>query len=147
VPATKQQQDTIATLIALARLGIEPDAVRLVFNMIDEDSDLKNDFKPLLAFLEKSPLARASLDCRLSGNEIFGLVNGTGVELAALASDTTNYKKLIAATSDRDERIALGRRLAAFRLASGVVPALDACFTALDLAPRVAHDASDVALP
>lgn len=147
VPAIKQQQDTIATLVALARLGISPDAIRLVFNMIDDDSDLENDFKPLFAFLERSPIARTSLDCWLSVNEIFGLVNGTVIELAALASDTTNYKGLIAATSDRDERVALARRLATFRLACGVVPALDTCFAALALVPRAVHEASDVALP
>lgn len=135
VPATKQQQDTIATLVALARLGVPRDAVRLVFNMLEDDSDLEHDFKPLLAFLEKSPLAPLSLDCRLNFNEIFGLVNGTGVDLASLASDTTDYKGLIAATPDSDERLALARRLALRRLACGVVPALDACFAALDLRP------------
>ncbi|KAB2870618.1 MAG: hypothetical protein F9K36_15010 [Burkholderiaceae bacterium] len=133
VPATKQQQDTIATLVALARLGVPRDAVRLVFNMLEDDSDLEQAFKPLLAFLEKSPLAPPSIACRLNFNEIFGLVNGAGSDLASLASDTTDYKGLIAATSDSDERLALARRLALRRLACGVVPALDACFAALDL--------------
>jgi hypothetical protein len=147
VPATKQQQDTIATLVALARLGVPADAVRLVFNMLDEDSDLERDFKPLLAFLERSPLARPALACRLNVNEIYGLVNGAGVELSALADDTTNFKGLIAAASDNAQRLALARRLATHRLARGVVPALDACFDALALAPRPAHPADEVAHP
>lgn len=145
VPATKQQQDTVATLIALARLGVPADAVRLVFNMLQDDCDLEHDFKPLLAFLDKSPLARASTTCRLNANELYSLVNGTGVELTTLAQDTTDYKRLIAASTDRTERLTLGRRLAIRRLACGVVPALDACFEALDLAPRAVHAASEVA--
>lgn len=40
VPATKQQQDTIATLVALARLGVPADAARLVFNMLEETATL-----------------------------------------------------------------------------------------------------------
>jgi MinD-like ATPase involved in chromosome partitioning or flagellar assembly len=147
VPATKQQQDTIATLVALARLGVPADAVRLVFNMLEEYSDIEREFKPLLAFLEKSPLARPVLACRLNVNEIYGLVNGAGVELSALADDTTNFKALIAATADSTQRIALARRLATHRLARGVVPALDACFDAMALAPRTGQRADEVTRP
>ncbi|MCR5868495.1 StbB family protein [Aquincola sp. J276] len=139
VPATKQQQDTIATLVALSRLGVPSDAVRLVFNMLDEDTDIAREFKPLLAFVEKTSTARADPACRLNSNEIYGLVNATGVEIAALADDTTNFKALIAATANSDERIALARRLAMQRLARGVVPALDDCFEALAIGPMAAR--------
>jgi hypothetical protein len=145
VPATKQQQDTIATLVALARLGVPAESVRLVFNMLDESSDIERDFKPLLAFLEKSPLARATLACRLNVNEIYGLVNAAGVEITALAGDATNFKALIAATDDSVERLALARRLATHRLAKGVVPALDACFDALGLVSQTSQQTNELA--
>ena len=35
VPPLKQQQDTIATLVELARLGMRPSRVKLVFNMVE----------------------------------------------------------------------------------------------------------------
>ena len=79
---------------------------------------------------------------------LVGLVLGIGlpgVELSALANDTTNFKALIAATSDSGERIALARRLAMQRLARGVVPALDACFDALALGARSAPRVADIA--
>ena len=145
VPATKQQQDTIATLIALARLGVPADAVRLVFNMLEEDSDVAQEFRPLLAFLDKSPLALADQACRLSANEIYGLVNSTGQEIAALAADTTDFKRLISATSDSAERVAFARRLAMQRLARGVVPKLDACFDALGLSALAAQQSNPTA--
>lgn len=145
VPATKQQQDTIATLIALARLGVPADAVRLVFNMLEEDSDVAQEFRPLLAFLDKSPLALADQACRLSANEIYGLVNSTGQEIAALAADTTDFKRLISATSDSAERVAFARRLAMQRLARGVVPKLDACFAALGLSALAAQPSNPTA--
>jgi hypothetical protein len=145
VPATKQQQDTIATLIALARLGVPSDAVRLVFNMLDDDSDVVQEFRPLLAFLDKSPLALADQACRLNGNEIYGLVNGTGQEIAALAADTTDFKRLISATPDSAERTTFARRLAMQRLARGVVPKLDACFVALRLSALAAQPSSPTA--
>lgn len=133
VPAGKQQQDTMATLAELSRLGIPADKVRLVFNMVEDGTDLERVFDPLLAFLRLTPVVRVSLDCRLGINEIFGRVNGSGVDLSSLAADPTDYKALIAAATDSTERVALAQRLATRRLASGVAPELDACFAALRL--------------
>ena len=133
VPAGKQQQDTVATLAELSRLGIPADKVRLVFNMVEDGTDLERVFDPVLAFLRVSPVARVSLDCRLGTNEIYGRVNGLGADLSALAADPADYKALIAAATHSTERLALAQRLATRRLASGVVPELDACFAALRL--------------
>jgi hypothetical protein len=133
VPARKQQQDTIATLVALARLGVQPQSIRIVFNGLQDDGPLGEEFAPLLAFLRHTPLARVNLACQLHYNEVFGLLNGLGTDLASLVADTTDFKRLIAQAPQREERLALARRLALHRLACGVVPALEACFTALEL--------------
>ena len=138
VPAVKQQKDTLATLAELSRLGIPADKVRVVFNMVDDATDIERTFEAVLAFLRLTPVARVSLDCCLGVNEIYGRVNGSGTDLSAVAADPTDYKALIAAAPDSTERLALAQRLATRRLASGVVPELDACFGALDLKPRPA---------
>jgi len=133
VPAGKQQQDTMATLAELSRLGVPADKVRLVFNMVEDGTDIERVFDSVLAFVRMSPVARVSLDCRLGTNEIYGRVNGTDADLSALAADPSDYRSLIAAATDSAERLALAQRLATRRLASGVVPELDACFVALGL--------------
>jgi len=133
VPAGKQQQDTIATLAELSRIGIPAYKVRLVFNMVEDGTELERVFDPVLAFVKVAPVARVSLDCRLGTNEIYGRVNGSGADLSVLAADPLDYKALIAAATDSTERLALAQRLATRRLASGVVPELDACFAALQL--------------
>jgi len=133
VPAGKQQRDTMGTLAELSRLGVPADKVRVIFNMVEDGSDIERTFEPVLAFLRLTPVARASLDCRLGINEIYGRVNGSGADLAAVAADPTDYKALIASATDNTERLALAQRLATRRLASGVVPELDACFAALRL--------------
>ena len=139
VPARKQQQDTLATLAELSRLGTAADKVRLVFNMVEDGTDLERVFDPVLAFLRVSPVAQASLACRLETNEIYGRVAGWDVDLCSLAADPSDYKSLIAATKDSAERLALAQRLATRRLASGVVPELDACFAALQLGAGAAR--------
>jgi len=133
VPELKQQEDTMATLGELSRAGIPPSRLKLVFNMVDDGIEVAQAFEHLLAFLELRPVAKASPRCRLGTNEVYGRIQGKGVDLAALARDDTDYKALIGLAKDTEEKLALAQKLATRRLARGVVPELDACFAALKL--------------
>jgi len=133
VPALKQQQDTIATLTALARLGIPASKLKLVFNQVEDDSDVSAVFDVVLAFVQQTALMQPSTRCRLGANEIYERVKGSGTDLATLVRDDTDYKALIARAGSTADKVALAQKLANRRLASGVVPELDACFAALEL--------------
>ena len=133
VPALKQQQDTIATLAELARIGIPVSKMRVVFNQVEDDARISELFASLTAFIEQHHFAPASTLCKLGANEIYERVKGTGVDLAELVRDDTDYKAQIAEASNVAEKIALAQKLATRRLATGVVPELDACFAALEL--------------
>ncbi len=133
VPPPKQQQDTIATLADLHAVGVAPDRIQIVFNMVDDRGPLEHVFRNLLAFLEQHPIALAHTGCRIGINEVYARIRGTGADLDSIARDDTDYKRLIARTSDREEKMRLGQKLATRRLARGVVPELDACFAALNL--------------
>jgi hypothetical protein len=137
VPSLKQQQDTIATLAELASLGVPRSSIRLVFNRVEDDMDLAREFEPVLDFLNQHPLAQANLGCRLGVNEIYEWIRGSGQPLMAVATDTTDYKRLIARASSTAEKLALAQQLATYRLARGVLPQLDACFAALGLPEEV----------
>ncbi|MCE9661011.1 MAG: hypothetical protein K8R60_20980 [Burkholderiales bacterium] len=133
VPALKQQQDTIATLTQLARLGIPGAKLKVVFNQVEDDVKVNEAFDTLLAFIEQNRITQVSLQCKLGTNEIYARVKGTGKDLADLASDTTDYKALIVKAQGLDDKLALAQKLATRRLALGVVPELDECFAALEL--------------
>jgi hypothetical protein len=135
VPALKQQQDTIATLIELSRLGVPTSRLKVVFNMVESGITVAQAFDPLLAFLKQQPIARANPRCCLGANEIYARLKGTKTDLAALANDPTDYKALIAQAKDTTDKVALAQKLATRRLAIGVVPELDACFAALEFKP------------
>lgn len=140
VPTLKQQQDTIATLIELARLGVPPQRLKLVFNMTVPDAPIEESFYLVLDFLAEQPLAEANTACRIWTNELFALVRGTNADLRVLANDTTNYKVRMYRSSDIAEKIECSRKLAARRLAIGAVPELDACFAALNLIETIPDD-------
>lgn len=133
VPTRKQQQDTAATLAELARIGVPPDKLRLVFNQIDDDSPIERIFDTLLAYCASSGVVQPRPMALISFNEVYALVRGTGQSLAELAADRTDYKAAIAKASTQPDKLALAHRLATQRLARGVIPELDACFAALDL--------------
>ena len=133
VPALKQQQDTIATLVELAQIGVPASRLKIVFNMVEDDADVARAFDTLLAFVAEQPIAQADLRCCLGANEIYERVKGAGADIAALARDSTDYKALIAKARSTEDKLALAQKLATSRLASGVLPELDACFAALGL--------------
>jgi hypothetical protein len=147
VPARKQQQDTIATLAELARIGVEPERARLVFNQVDDDVEVAQAFDAVFAFVERSGMARIRLACRLGVNEVYERVKVSPVGLVELAADVTDYKALIAATEDPAERLRLAQRLGLTRLARGVLPELDACFAALELSACANRRSSAAASP
>ena len=145
VPARKQQQDTAATLAELARIGVPPERLRLVFNQVDDDSPIDRTFDTLLAYCASSGVVRPHAAV-ISFNEVYALVRGTGQSLAELAADRTDYKAEIAKAGTQTEKLALAQRLATQRLARGVIPELDACFAALDL-HQLVQPSGDKAVP
>ena len=137
VAARKQQQDTIATLMELAGLGVAASKLKLVFNMMEDGMEVAHAFEPLLAFIAQHPVVHVQTQCRLEFNEIYGRLKSIRtaeqIHLAAIASDAADYKALIAKATDVAEKLSLAQALATQRLARGVVPELDACFAALEL--------------
>lgn len=136
VATLKQQQDTIATLVELARIGVSASRLKLVFNMVEDGVQVADAFDTLLAFVNERRIASADPRCRLGTNEIYERLKGTGTTVAELTRDKTDYKALIAKAKGTEEKLALAQKLATRRLASGVLPELDVCFAALGLPQR-----------
>jgi len=145
VPALKQQQDTIATLLELAQIGVPASRLKVVFNMVEDGADVARAFDTLLAFVAERPIAQADPRCCLGDNEIYERVKGADADIAALARDSTDYKALIAKARSTEDKLVLAQKLATSRLASGVLPELDACFAALGL--TASADAIAVSAP
>ena len=96
VPDRKQQQDTAATLAELARIGVPPERLLVVFNQVDDDEPIETVFATLLAYCSSTGVANPNTAAAVSFNEVYSLVRGAGSSLADLAADNTDYKALIA---------------------------------------------------
>jgi len=146
VPARKQQQDTAATLAELARIGVPPARLRLIFNQVDDDNPIERTFDTLIAYCASSGVVQPRPAAFMSFNEVYALVRGAGQSLAEIADDRTDYKADIAKAGTQTDKLALAHRLAIQRLARGVIPELDACFEALDL-HLLAHASGEAVMP
>ena len=135
VPALKQQQDTIATLAELARIGIPASKLRIVFNQVEDGADVCEDLRARAvlrraASLSPRPRTRAGWAPTRSTSE--SRASGTEPGDAGDGRDRLQGARS-PARKDTAEKVALAQKLATRRLASGVVPELDDCFAALEL--------------
>lgn len=138
VPAMKQQEDTIGTLVALSKVGIPAQKIRVVFNQLDdgcEAIEVERSFGPVLGFLRQNPsIATVDVRCAIETNEIFERAKLTPAKsISDWAHDETNFKAMIAQAADQAEKLSWANQLGTRRLAQGILPKLDACFEALAL--------------
>ena len=133
VPDVKQQKDTANTANELAKMGVPAEKIRIVLNRVEDGEDPGKQFAALLGFLAVNRVATINPAAHLTDNEIYQLVKHDGRSISDLANDGTDYKALIAKAKDQSEKVELADKLAVKRLATGVLPELDACFEALEL--------------
>lgn len=144
-PPVKQQQDTVATLVDLAKLGVSPARLKLVFNMAEFGTPIEETFYLVFSFLAQHRICTADPTCCIGTNDIYGRMRQMDPvpTIAALLADTTDYKALIAEAPSAEEKLNLGHKLSTLRLAQNVNEELDACFAAL----RLGEAASAAARP
>ena len=126
----KQIIDTVATIEALSDMGIEKERIRVLFNLIDEDIEIKKDFAPVF---EHQTLATMNVNSVIQENELFNRLHEVEdfVSIAHLIQDDTDYRTLIQQTDDKSQRLVYSRRLGMRRLATGVERMLDRTFKQL----------------
>ena len=125
----KQLADTINTMDALTHRGVPPSKLRLVFNMVDPDSDLERDFAPVIVTAQKLDIRSPA--AVVHRNEVFEMLKGSGRSLASVMADRTDYREQIRQTSDIPEKHRLIRRLSEQRLAAGCAENLDTAYRTL----------------
>ncbi|MBS1017025.1 StbB family protein [Acetobacter persici] len=127
-------REATATVEELLGMNVNPDQIRIVFNMI-EDFDipqLKDIFSPLfeLAKVCKCPVM-VSDKYVLRDDPMYNDLNGLGWSLEKLMADKTDYKALQKDEKDRERRKAYTRMRRLQGEAAPVHEELDALFSAL----------------
>lgn len=129
-PKSKQQQDTLSTIETLLELGVEPDQIKVIFNFNNPNFSMgklysvifESEFFSVLNLQDKNNIFT------IDDNPVFDMLGELGVHFTELAEDTRDFKALIRATDDKNERTKLSHIRTAHRLAKGFVDELDLTF-------------------
>lgn len=131
VKEKKQQADTVNTLRALAALGIPKTKIRLLFNKVEVEDNVEDEFRALfgLAELEKSFTLKAG--AVVYANEVFERLKAIKMSLADILADTTDYRTKLRSAETDDEKQLCVRMVALQRLGRTAAQNLDDAYKAL----------------
>ena len=126
----KQTADTINTILALHRLDVAPERIKVIFNKVDPADDIAEEFAPLFGLHAKG-LVRLDERAALQQNEVFELIKESDVSLSAVIADPRDFRQAVRdarTPAEQDEAI---NRLAIKRLSASCARNLDAAYEAL----------------
>jgi len=129
-PKPKQQLDTVTTINDLIDLGVAPEQIKLIFNFYDPDYTVEkyysvifeSDIYNLLKLKNKTNIFT------INENPVFDMLGEMGTSFIDIANDQRDFKSLIRASTEQNERVLLSHQRSAYRLAQGFVKELDITF-------------------
>lgn len=129
-PNHKQQKDTIETISGLIKLGVEPDCIKIIFNMFDPDYTLEKLY-PLIFDCAYAKMIEIKKDYNhfiIEETPLFNLLSDTNSMFYDAINDNNNYQSLIRASKDREERMKLSSKRTVQKMAKKFNSKLDDTF-------------------
>ncbi len=129
----KQQTDSVNTIKTLARIGVAPERIRVVFNRvdIDDEADLSAAFAMLLGFHTIEGRFTLRPQALIYENEIFDRLRILKRTVAQVLADPTDYRAQLRSAADDGQRASIVGMISAQRLARSAQANLDAVYAAL----------------
>lgn len=134
VPVVKEkkvQADTVNTIRALQKLGIEKKKIRIVFNKVEIDDSVDDEFAALFGLAESEKSFVVRREAVIYSNEVFERLKAVGKSLGDITSDDTDYRAQLRQATDEDEKEMCVKMVALKRLAVTANKNLDDVFKAL----------------
>jgi len=130
IKAAKVSRDTIATIDALAALGVPASKIVVVFNQLEADETVASAFYPLLAYHEAEKTFTLRTEAAIQASEVFQRLGVLGVTLPEVVADQTDWRAALK-SDDPDEKRRAAAMITTKRLALSASENLDAVFAAI----------------
>lgn len=131
VKEKKQQADTVNTIRALSKIGIPKGKIRLLFNMVEVDESVEDEFAALFGLAQAEKSFTLNPSAVIYSNEVFEKIKTVGKSLGEVTNDPTDYRAKLREAKDDDEKEFCVRMVAIKRLAVTANQNLDAVFKAV----------------
>ena len=129
VKEKKVQSDTVNTITALRAIGVPANKIRVVFNKVEGDDDLADEFPAIFALGEIKKDCVVSPRAAIFSNEVFERLKSVGKSLGDLTADETDYRAKMKEATDEDEKQNAVTMIALQRLAKTANRNLDDVFS------------------
>lgn len=127
----KQTADTVNTILALHRIGVEPERIKVVFNKVAPTDDVKEEFQPIFG-MHLQGLASVDEKASIHQNEVFELIKEVDdMTLAAIIASEGDFRQAVREAETLMDKEAAINRLAIKRLSTTCGRNLDAVYAAL----------------
>ena len=131
MPGAKQTRDAIATIDALAQIGVPSDKVKVILNGLEATETAASAFAPLLAYLADTKRG-AIVAGHISDSEIYGRLAATGMTIRqVLAQDFGQLEYVRKEAQTPEERLAAMRAIAQHGMAESAQDELNAAWASL----------------
>lgn len=100
----KQQGDTVNTIRALKTIGIPKNKIRLVFNKVEVDDDINDEFAALFGLAEAEKSFTLRPDAVIYASEFFTKAKQVGKSLGEVNEDQTDYRAKLREAKTDDEK-------------------------------------------
>ena len=134
VPVVKEkkvQADSVNTIAALRAIGVPAQKIKVVFNKVETDDDLRDEFPAIFALGEVKRDCAVSPRAAVFANEVFERLKSVGKSLGDLSTDATDYRAKMKAATDEDEKQHAVTMIALQRLAKTANRNLDDVYAEL----------------
>ena len=134
VPVVKEkkvQADSVNTIAALRAIGVPAQKIKVVFNKVETDDDLRDEFPAIFALGEVKGDCAVSPRAAVFANEVFERLKSVGKSLGDLSTDATDYRAKMKSATDEDEKQHAVTMIALQRLAKTANRNLDDVFAEL----------------
>lgn len=131
VKEKKQQADTVNTIRALSKIGIPKGKIRLLFNMVEVDESVEDEFAALFGLAQAEKSFTLNPSAVIYSNEVFEKIKSVGKSLGEITNDSTDYRAQLREAKTDDEKEFCVRMVGIKRLAVTANQNLDAAFKAV----------------
>lgn len=85
--------EAMKTIMALSEMGIEPERIKVIFNMLPVEANVEEECKQLIAMHKKKPIFTLDLRAAIHESEAFAALSLTKKAYVEMLADPTNYRQ------------------------------------------------------